>query len=118
MKILIAEDDEDIRSLLREVLEGEGHQCEVAANGEDAMRLFERGNQFELLISDYRMPRADGIGLIRWCREKQIQLPVIFLSASRIALSPDSIALKEGRAEFLRKPVDMDDLLRAVNNCA
>lgn len=112
MKILIAEDDESIRSLLCEVLEFEGHQCETAIDGLAAMRLFEAGGDFELLISDYQMPNTDGLGLLRWCREKNFQLPVILLSASRTALGINSISAIP--TVFLPKPISIDDLLRAV----
>jgi DNA-binding response OmpR family regulator len=117
VKILIAEDDADIRSLLRDILEYEGHDCETAEDGLAAMRLFEEGHQYELLISDYRMPNTDGLGLLRWCRERRIRLPVILLSASRVLLKREQIALEGCSAAYLHKPVNMDDLLSAVNAC-
>ena len=118
MQILIAEDDEDIRNLLREILEGEGHTCDVASDGSDAKEILAAGKRFGLLISDFRMPNMDGMGLLSWCREQKIHLPVIFLSASKIFPDQKQIALSDCFAAFIRKPMNMDDLLEAIKAAA
>jgi DNA-binding response OmpR family regulator len=61
------------------------------------------------------MPNTDGPALLRWCREKRIHLPVILLSASRIAFDREELSLDGRSATHLHKPVNMDELLSAVN---
>jgi len=68
-KILIADDSETLRTELREVLEGAGHDVVEAVDGTDGLRKAEEAQGVQLIISDYNMPGLDGITMIRKIKE-------------------------------------------------
>jgi two-component system response regulator MprA len=105
--IVIAEDDDDIRAILTEVLESEGYRVLDAADGAAALDLVER-EQPDLLLTDNMMPRLRGVDLIArlYAREGQ-SLPVILLSA----VPPGQVPAP---ARFLPKPFDLGQLLGLV----
>jgi DNA-binding response OmpR family regulator len=113
LKILIAEDDAAIREALAELLESEGHACRQAYDGYNAVEVFQN-EDFDLLVSDFRMPRLDGVGLLEWCRNNGRHLPVIFITANRELFPTERLALSDCCAELLRKPIHIDELLSAV----
>jgi len=114
MKILLVEDDASIRSTLRELLEMEGYQCKEAVDGLEAKEILEQDKSFELLISDFRMPRWDGVQLLEWCRLNNIHVPVIFITANADLFTREKLALQDCCAALLKKPVSLDDLLKEV----
>lgn len=112
-KILLVEDDESIREVLSEFLSDEGYQVTTASDGLKAREIFlER--QFDLLISDFRMPRMNGVELLNWCREVKIHLPVIFISANANLLPAEIVALSDCCAALLSKPIDIHSLMEAI----
>lgn len=114
MNILIAEDDADIRNIFVEILEDHGHQCTAAEDGEVAKNILEGGKAFDLLISDFRMPRMSGDELLEWCRQAGLKFPVIFVTANSALLSKETLALGDCCADLLRKPIGAFQLLQAV----
>lgn len=107
--IVIAEDDDDIRAVLTEVLEGEGYRVLDAPDGTAALDLVERA-QPDLLLTDNMMPGLHGVDLIArlYAREGQ-DLPVILLSAAPLGHVP-------APAHFMRKPFDLTQLLGLVRH--
>jgi DNA-binding response OmpR family regulator len=109
-QVLVVEDDEAIRNLLREVLVDDGYIVREAEDGERGLRLLESW-QPDLVILDLGLPIVDGIEF----RRRQVELgsasevPVIVLSARHDVAREDL-----GVAEFLRKPFDLDELLETV----
>ena len=116
MKILLVEDDEDIRMALKELLTLEGHDCTEAADGLAAKLLLEKDPAFDLMMTDFRMPNMDGVELLAWCRENAIHTPVIFLSADARLFDREKMALAESGAELLKKPVEIQVLLDAIES--
>lgn len=107
--IVIAEDDDDIRAILTEVLEGEGYRVLDASDGAAALDLVERV-QPDLLLTDNMMPRLRGVELIARLYARQGQaLPVILLSA----VPPGPIPVP---VRFLAKPFDLTQLLGLVRS--
>jgi len=107
--IVIAEDDEDIRAILTEVLEGEGYRVLDASDGEAALDLVER-TQPDLLLTDNMMPGLRGVELIARLYARQEQpLPIILLSAA----PPGNVPTP---ARFLAKPFDLAQLLGLVRS--
>ena len=111
-RILVAEDEDGIRSFLAEALEAEGHEVVQAADGREALDRL-AGSAFHLLITDLRMPRMDGMELVRRARGDQAEMEVIVLTAHG---SVDSAveAMKLGAFDYLQKPVASPAELRLV----
>lgn len=111
--ILVAEDDDSIRELLIELLTIEGYSCEAALDGLDASEKLQTGN-FQLLISDFRMPKMDGVDLLKWCRGNNIHIPIIFITANKDLESFDIASLDQYKAIFLKKPLEFEELFSAI----
>ncbi len=109
-KILVVDDEFDILTTWRLVLEMEGYEIATASNGRAALESA-RANPPDLVITDWMMPHMDGIELIRrLCADDGLTgVPVILTSA---AAHPP--ALEHPHARFCRKPFSIDDLLAAV----
>lgn len=113
-KILIAEDEQDIRGLIVYSLEYAGYEVIEALNGEEAVRLTEE-HQPDLVLLDVRMPRMNGYeacALLR-AREATQEIPVVFLSA-RGEKAEILRGLDVGGEEYILKPFAPDDLIRRV----
>jgi DNA-binding response OmpR family regulator len=101
--ILVIDDERGLLSLIREVLTKYGHHVEVAADGSEGIRMFDKGN-FEMVITDMRMPGVDGKGVVQHIRRSYNQsIPVIGISGTPWLLKdlgfdvilPKPFALKE-----------------------
>ena len=109
-RILVVEDDEDIRESLREVLEAEGYTTCAAENGRAALDAMLHGEKPCVILLDLMMPVMNGaefLGIIR--RDPRLRnIPVIVVSAGLGAPAP------AGTQGFLRKPLDLDTLFAAL----
>lgn len=112
-RLVIADDDQDLRELLAEVLTLEGYQVATAANGLEALAQV-TAHRPDLVISDVRMPICDGYELAR--RLSLLSPPVRLLLISGYAGSDDLQALLQEpeRVRFLPKPLNAEKLLAAV----
>jgi len=117
--ILIADDDENVRTLLRRSLQAEGYHIEICNDGSSALRVFTSG-KFELVITDLHMPGMHGIDLIYQIRDRAPKVPIIAISGGStgddfIAASEDlKTAATEGADLIIPKPCDIDYLLEKV----
>jgi len=111
MRILIAEDERDIRNLVKISLEENGYSVCTAENGLQALELLQT-NSFDLAILDVMMPVLDGYNLLRKIRESST-IPVIFLSA-RASDMDKILGLGLGADDYLTKPFSMSELLARV----
>lgn len=107
MKLLIAEDEDDIRQLLVDTLREEGYEVVCAGNGNKAFRLFEEEKP-DIGIFDCMMPGLDGISLMRKIREKS-EMPIIFLTARGQEMDK-VLALTLGADDYIVKPFSMAEL--------
>lgn len=112
-KILYAEDEADLREITTELLRGEGYDCTPVADGYEAMRALEQ-DHYDLLISDFQMPRMDGALLLMWCRETGRHLPVIFVSGNMERLPIENVALDDCCAMLVHKPVAFEELIAKI----
>ncbi|WP_338866665.1 sigma-54 dependent transcriptional regulator [Myxococcus stipitatus] len=109
-RILVADDEEGVRSFIAEALEVEGHVVTTAADGDEAARLLAKQG-VDLLVTDLRMPGMDGLTLLRKVREEQPDVEVVVLTAVGSVESAVS-AMKAGAFEYLLKPVGSPAELR------
>lgn len=115
-KILIIDDDETILNVFNRFLTGEGHEVMVAQDGRQGLRVLER-EELDLVITDIMMPETDGLEVVMAIRGKGTQIPVIAISGGMHAMPMDFLpmAKKFGAEQVLYKPVELDDLLAAVD---
>ena len=107
MKILLADDDEALRSALEELLRRAGHVVVGAANGTQALA---KVSDTDVLVTDLRMPDLDGIALLREARSRRLGLEVIVMTGyGTIASAVEAMRL--GARAYLTKPFDPDELL-------
>ena len=111
-RILVAEDDEGVRTFLVEALEGVGHDVVAAPDGLAAIEIL-RGGGIELLLTDLRMPGADGMAVVRVARAEEADVEVIILTAfGDVKTAVD--AMKLGAFDYLEKPVASPAAVRAL----
>jgi DNA-binding NtrC family response regulator len=111
-KILVVEDDATFRSFLKTILHREGYEVHEAENGEKCLALLRREN-FDLVISDLKMPGISGLELYRQLRSETISSPFILLTAFGTIEEAVS-AMKDGVADFLTKPLKDPETLRTL----
>jgi DNA-binding NtrC family response regulator len=112
-RILIAEDKDSLRAMLRHALERQGYEVIEATDGPSAIRLLQDA-QPALVLSDLRLPEGDGLGVLRASKDIDVDVPVIVMTA--YGSIEDAVrAMKDGAMDFLAKPVDPDHLLLLVH---
>ncbi|MBN9043285.1 MAG: response regulator [Rhizobiales bacterium 62-47] len=112
-KILLAEDDNDMRRFLVKALENAGYQVSSYDNGLSAYQRL-REEPFEMLLTDIVMPEMDGIELARRASELDPDIKIMFITGfAAVALNADSEAPKN--AKVLAKPVHLRELVSEVN---
>ncbi len=114
MKILLVDDDECIRSSLKEHLEGEGHIVATAADGQQAFRMLRRGDRPDVIVLDAMMPVMNGWDF----RSTQLSdpefadIPVVVVSAG--GFSGRTVLSQFGVADYVPKPLDTAALVKAI----
>ncbi|MDG2504716.1 MAG: response regulator transcription factor [Crocinitomicaceae bacterium] len=111
IKILLAEDDDNLGQLLWTYLKNKGFDVVLAKNGKQAYHLFnDPKNNFEFMILDVMMPEMDGFTLAKEVRELDKNIPILFLTAK--AMSDDKLkGFEIGADDYLTKPFSMEELL-------
>lgn len=112
-RILLVDDDPDIRELLTDRLSADGYEVTTAPDGREAVARLER-ERFDGLILDIGLPHIDGLGVLSDIRRRQQQLPVIMITA---ATGQDRAlqALEAGAQAYLLKPLDAQDFKQVVD---
>jgi two-component system response regulator AtoC len=112
-RILVVDNEAKMRRILELALKNMGHHVEQAADGEEALAAIERG-VFDLVLTDLRMPRMDGIGLLNALRERKVELPVIVLTAYG-TIETAVTAMKLGAVDYIIRPFEMETIELAVS---
>jgi DNA-binding NtrC family response regulator len=110
-QILIVEDKDSLRTMLRHALERQGHAVLEARDQPEAVRLLQQSPA--IVLSDLRLPEGDGFGVLRASKEFDADTPVIVMTAYG-SIEDAVAAMKEGALDFLAKPVDPDHLALLV----
>ncbi|MDH3789655.1 MAG: sigma-54 dependent transcriptional regulator [Xanthomonadales bacterium] len=112
--ILVVDDEPDIRELVRDILEDEGHRVSIAKNGEAARMQFTASTP-DLVLLDIWMPDVDGITLLReWSSGGGLECPIIIMSGHG-TLETAIEATRLGAHDFVQKPISLAKLLSIVN---
>lgn len=114
-RILVIDDDDAMRSLLRRTLERAGYLVVEASNGRDALRIVSSA-QFQLVVTDLLMPEKDGIEVVLHLRRSYPGLPVIAISGGGRVPAGEYLEMARtlGASEILAKPFDMPVFLKTV----
>ncbi len=111
-RILIAEDKESLRRVLAETLETEGYAVVEARDGEEAIRKIS-GERFDLVLTDLKLPKKDGMEVLRAAKENSPSAAVVVMTAYG-TIDVAVQAMKEGAYDFLSKPIDTNYLLMLI----
>ncbi|HNZ64234.1 MAG TPA: sigma-54 dependent transcriptional regulator [Smithella sp.] len=112
-KILIVDDELNMRLVLSAMLKKEGFDVSSASNGREALQVLQ-SNRFAVVITDLKMPDIDGMALLSRIAEQHPEIPVIMITAhGTIATAVE--ALKKGAFDYITKPFDLDDLKNIIS---
>lgn len=112
-KILIAEDDRELRQLFQHVLGKNGYMVKGVSDGREAMEAMEN-DYFDLIISDIMMPNVDGYELVRSLRDAGNMIPVLMITA-RDAFDDMRLGFLSGTDDFMVKPVNINEMVLRVS---
>jgi DNA-binding NtrC family response regulator len=115
-RLLIVEDKESVALMLKETVEAEGLEADIAGNGGDAMRILAQGKRYFAVLTDLRLPGADGISVLRQAKESDPDMPVIVMTAFG-TIEHAVEAMKLGAYDFIQKPIDVDHLVLLLRRC-
>src|ERR1700739_1416848 len=112
IKILLAEDDNNLGSLLQEYLEAKNYIVKLAKNGKEGYDLFCK-QEYDLCLLDVMMPLKDGFTLAKEIRVSNKNIPIIFLTAK--SMKEDTIeGFNAGGDDYITKPFSMEELLARI----
>ena len=115
-RLLIVEDKESLALMLKETVESEGLEADLASNGSDAMRRLAEGRRYLAVVTDLRLPGADGIAVLKQAKESDPECPVIVMTAYG-TIDNAVEAMKLGAFDFIQKPLDVDHLILLLRRC-
>lgn len=114
-RVLIVDDEEAITLLLKTVLENDGYQVEVATSAAYALFLISK-QKYHIVVSDILMPDIDGLELLAEIRKQDPLIQVVMMT-SGVTMSKTLSALELGAADFILKPLDMEEVLLVIRLC-
>ena len=116
-RILIVDDDKESRDLLCEVLEANGYVVNAVGDGVAARETLAQDGGQRIIIADIRMPKEDGLQLLRHLRQEESQHDIILMS-SFISRAEEKLARELGAQALLEKPFRISELLQVVGELA
>jgi two-component system, NtrC family, nitrogen regulation response regulator NtrX len=113
-QILVIDDEKSIRNTLKDIIEYEQHQVDLAADGREGLEMFQQ-THYDAVLCDIKMPGMDGTEVLMQIVEINPEVPVIMISGhGNIETAVDSI--KKGAYDFIQKPLDLNRLLVTIKN--
>lgn len=113
-KILIVDDESRIRSSLRVLLDCAGREIQECGSGLDAITVL-KAQEIDLVLLDINLPDISGLEVLEWIAKNKISASVIFVSADA-SIDSAILALRHGAMEFVRKPANLEEIKRKVEN--
>ncbi len=114
IRILLVEDEENIREGIKLNLELENYEVVATDNGKDALKFF-RGQHFDLIILDVMLPEIDGFQICEQIRLENLDVPIMFLTAKDTSMDRVQ-GLKKGADDYITKPFNLEELLLRIQN--
>jgi NtrC-family two-component system response regulator AlgB len=113
-KLLVVDDEKNIRSSLSTLFESCGHQVRTAENAEEALALLAQDASFDLVLSDYRMAELNGLELLQQIKRESPNLPVILMTA--YATVENAVAaMRSGATDYVTKPFTLEQIQHVVD---
>lgn len=113
-KILIIDDEKSIRNTLKEILSYEGYDVSEAQDGAEGIKLAEK-DKFDIILSDIKMPKMDGIEVLEKLQELTPETPVVMISGhGNIETAVE--AIRKGAFDYISKPLDLNRMLVTIRN--
>jgi EAL domain-containing protein (putative c-di-GMP-specific phosphodiesterase class I) len=112
LRILFVDDEQAIARGIGRLLTAAGYTVTAAHDGLEAIAALEKG-PFDVVVSDIRMPKMDGLALLRSIRGFDLDIPVVFLTGSP-TVATAAEALEQGAFRYLMKPIDVPELVRVI----
>ncbi|UCE17451.1 MAG: PAS domain S-box protein [Gemmatimonadota bacterium] len=114
-RILVVDDEVSIVDLIREALEREGYDVEIAFDGKTALQKIDE-DRFDVIICDVKMPHKSGVDIYKYCEENKPAFARHFLFLTGDVVAPESLRfIEENRLPYLSKPFDLRDLVSSVD---
>ncbi len=113
-QILVIDDERSIRNTLKDILEYEQHQVDLAENGPSGIDLFKQ-KTYELVFCDIKMPEMDGMEVLHQLMDLNSDVPVVMISGHG-TIETAVEAIKKGAYDFIAKPLDLNRLLVTLKN--
>ena len=114
MSILVIDDDDRVRTLLRDILLFAGHRVIEASDGESGIRYFEEGESVDMVLTDLGMPLKNGWEVAKWIKTKLPKIPVILITGWGTDL--DEAKIKDSGVDLIiGKPFEVNEILDTVN---
>ncbi|MCK4919722.1 MAG: sigma-54-dependent Fis family transcriptional regulator [Bacteroidales bacterium] len=113
-KILVIDDERSIRTTLKEILEYEKHEVELASSGQEGLDLFSTGG-YDIILCDIKMPEMDGLEVLEKIFEQSAETQVIMISGHG-NVDTAVQAIKKGAFDFIEKPLDLNRMLITIRN--
>ncbi len=114
MKVLIIDDERSIRNTLKDILEFEGHEITLAADGKEGLESALRGN-FDVIFCDIKMPGMDGVEVLEKLIESGVDSSVVMISGHG-SIDTAVECIKKGAFDFIQKPLDLNRILITLKN--
>lgn len=114
MKVLIIDDERSIRNTLKEILEFEGHEISLAADGKEGLEMALAGN-FDVIFCDIKMPSMDGVEVLEKLVENGVDSSVVMISGHG-SIDTAVECIKKGAFDFIQKPLDLNRILITLKN--
>lgn len=110
--ILLAEDDEDLRTIVRDLLKKSGYAVDEATDGNDALQML-GSDTYDLLLLDINMPGKSGVEVLQYIKQNKLACRVIMLTGT-VGLNAAIDSLKLGASDYITKPFNVNYLLASV----
>ncbi len=115
VKILVVDDEIEVRELCRRIFNKEGYVVHLAVNGQEALEILQN-NSYHVAVVDLKMPNIDGMKVLEKIKENYPQTDVIIITGFGTIKSAVE-AIQRGASNYLPKPFEIEELNGAIKNC-